>query len=232
MTERTQPLSAPTPGSSAATDASTARFQLSAEEFAFADLFEQVPDATIELEPAVANPDNHALLVVETDANQRTVDAALQSSTSVTAVEGFGSHGHRARYRVIWEGSPRRVIQRFTTEGVTLVGVHGKEGRWEFRVVAPERTALAQAHEALEDLGCNPECLSISPFKGGWSGCVSVTEKQRQTLTRAFKMGYYSVPREVTAKELATDLDVSHQALSERFRRAHQELIQDANIIT
>lgn len=231
MAERTQPVRAPTPRPSAATDASTARFELSAEEFAFAELFERVPDATIELEPAVANPTDHALLVVETDAPRRTVDAVLRSSRDVAAVEGFGNHDDRSRYRVTWEGRARQLIQQLTAEGVTFVGVHGTAGRWKLRVVAPERAALARAHEVLEDLGCDPECLSISTFGNGWSGSAIVSDKQRQALTRAFEMGYYNIPRTVTAAELAADLDISHQALSERFRRAHQHLIEDANII-
>lgn len=37
-------------------------------------------------------------------------------------------------------------------------------------------------------------------------------------------MGYYDVPRTVTLTELADSLDVSHQGLSERLRRAHANL--------
>lgn len=202
-----------------------------AEGFALAELFEHVPDATVELEPTVANPGDHALLVVETDASRRTVDAALRSSSSVAAIEGFGSQDHRSRYRVTWEGRPRRLIQQLTAEDVTLVGVHGKAGRWNLRMVAPERAALARAYETLEEFGCNPECLSLSTFEGGWSEGAGVSDKQRKALTKAFEMGYYDIPRTVTAEELAAEMNITHQALSERFRRAHQQLIEDTNII-
>ena len=41
----------------------------------------------------------------------------------------------------------------------------------------------------------------------------------------AFEAGYYNIPRDVTSEELAAELDVSHQALSERFRRGHKQLV-------
>lgn len=39
------------------------------------------------------------------------------------------------------------------------------------------------------------------------------------------KQGYYEVPRSVSMTELANILDISYQALSERLRRAHANLI-------
>ena len=231
MTERTRPVSAPTPQTpSTVTDASTARFELPAARFALVELFERVPDAAIEVEPAVANPDDHALLMIEADA-YRAVDAALRSSPSIAAVERFGREEHRARYRVTWEGHARRVLRGLVAEGVTLVGLHGASGRWKLRVLAPDRTAITRAHDALEDLGCDPSCRSITTFGDGWANHPGVSDKQHKTLARAFELGYYDIPRGVTMEELAGDLGISHQALSERFRRAHKELIEDAGIV-
>jgi len=232
MAERTRPVSAPTPKTpSTTTDANTARFELPAAGFALVELFERVPDATVELEPAVANPDDHALLVVEAAASERAVDAALRSSPSVAAVERFGREEHQSRYRVTWDGHARRVLRGLVAEGVTLTCLHGASGRWKLRVLAPDRGAIARAYEVLEDLGCDPNCRSITRFGDGLANPAGVTDKQRKALTRAFELGYYDIPRDVTTGELATDLGISHQALSERFRRAHKGLIEDAGVV-
>jgi len=231
MAERTRPVSAPTPQTpSTTTDANTARFELPAAGFALVELFERVPDAAVELEPAVANPDDHALLMIEADAH-RAVDAALRSSPSVAAVERFGHEQHQARYRVTWEGRARRVIRRLVAEGVTLTGLHGASGCWKLRVLAPDRAATARAYDALEDLGCDPSCQSITTLKNGWANHPGMSDKQHQALTRAFEFGYYDIPRGITIEELASDLGISHQALSERFRRAHRELIEETRMI-
>ena len=231
MTERTRPVSAPTPQTpSTATDASTAWFELPAAGFALVELFEAVPDATTELEPAVANPDDHALLMVEADAH-RAVDAALRSSPSVAAVERFGRDEHRSRYRVTWEGHARRVLRGLVAEGVTLTGLRGASGCWKLRVLAPDRGAIARAYEVLEDLGCDPNCRSITTFGGGWANPAGVTDKQHKALARAFELGYYDIPRDITIEELGADLGISHQALSERFRRAYSQLVKETFIV-
>ena len=232
MAERTRPVGAPTPQTpSTVADANTARFELPAAGFALVELFERVPDATVELEPAVANPDDHALLVVEAAASERAVDAALRSSPSVAAVERFGYEQHQARYRVTWEGYARRVIRRLAAEGVTLTGLHGASGCWKLRVLSPDRGATARAYDALEDLGCDPNCRSITTLKNGWGNHPGISDKQHKALTRAFELGYYDIPRGVTTEELGADLGISHQALSERFRRAHKRLIENAGMV-
>ncbi len=44
----------------------------------------------------------------------------------------------------------------------------------------------------------------------------------------ALEHGYYDVPREASLTDLAERLDVSHQALSERLRRGHGNLVKHA----
>ena len=59
----------------------------------------------------------------------------------------------------------------------------------------------------------------------------NLTEQQYDTLTRAVEQGYYDVPREMNAKELADELDISHQALSERFRRGTKNLVNSTLLV-
>jgi predicted DNA binding protein len=47
-----------------------------------------------------------------------------------------------------------------------------------------------------------------------------------ETVKAAVESGYYGIPRDTTLEDLATDLNVSHQALSERLRRGHRALIE------
>lgn len=48
------------------------------------------------------------------------------------------------------------------------------------------------------------------------------TKSQIRTLRVAYRMGFFEVPREATAQEVADQLDVSQSALSEKLRRIHQ----------
>jgi predicted DNA binding protein len=226
MSERTHPASTPTPQVSPAIDttASTARFTLPAEGFALAEFFERVPDARVECESAVANPTDHALLVVRADSRESSVDTALRADGSVAAVECFGERADGWTYRVTWEGRPRRLMQRLVAEDVTLMSAQGRNGEWQLRLLAPNRGGISRAHEIMVDLNCGDRCRSISSFGGG-SNCSELSDDQQEALVEAFEVGYYNIPRDVTAAEVATGLGISHQALSERFRRAHRSLV-------
>lgn len=210
----------------------TARIALPAAEFALYDLFERVPDARVELEPAVANPADHALLLVRaTERADETVENALRWDSTVGMVERFGERGDGRTYRVTWQGRARRFVEQVVAEGVTLLNARARQGQWCFRLVAPDRESFASAYDAIADLGYEPDCQRISTFDGGRAGCTSLTEEQREALVEAFEAGYYDIPRAVTADELAGDLGISHQALSERFRRAYGQLIETALVV-
>jgi predicted DNA binding protein len=51
-----------------------------------------------------------------------------------------------------------------------------------------------------------------------------LTPGQVEALTTAYRLGYFSVPRDVTASDVADELGVSKSAFLERFRRAQSRL--------
>jgi predicted DNA binding protein len=227
MAESTQSVGAER-GRPVSSGASTARFELPAAGFVFGELFERVPDARVELEPTVAGPTDHAVVVVRADKRERTaVEDALRADSDIVAVERFGEQPNGWMYRVTWDGHPRRLVDWLVAGGVTLLSVRGRAGQWRFRLVAPDRDMLARAHEILEESDCEVECRRISTFEGEPSAQRTLTERQHTALVEAFEMGYYNIPRNVRAADLAEELGISHQALSERFRRAHKRLVEN-----
>ncbi|MFC4358354.1 helix-turn-helix domain-containing protein [Halobium salinum] len=53
-----------------------------------------------------------------------------------------------------------------------------------------------------------------------------LTAKQREALVDAWEAGYFDTPRRVTLGDIATGLDVSDQAVSQRLRRAVATLVE------
>jgi predicted DNA binding protein len=209
------------------TDASTARFVLPAEKFALARLFERVPNARVDIEPAIANAMDHALLVVHTDDTERdAVETSIESDQGVAAVEFLAEREDGWAYRVTWDERPHRFIQCLTAADATILSLRGQTGRWKLRLLTPDRAGIAQAHECMDALGCEAECCSITAIDNGRSDNSALTDEQREALLGAFEAGYYDIPRNVTADELADELGISHQALSERFRRAYRRMVE------
>lgn len=61
-------------------------------------------------------------------------------------------------------------------------------------------------------------------IKQSMSGKLS--EKQLEVLEVAYRMGYFKVPQEVTAEEIANEMDISRSTLSERLRRVEHNFCE------
>jgi predicted DNA binding protein len=57
-----------------------------------------------------------------------------------------------------------------------------------------------------------------------------LAEARRSALVAAFEAGYFTDPRETSLSDLAEQQDSSHQALSERLRRATGNLVESTLI--
>jgi hypothetical protein len=57
-----------------------------------------------------------------------------------------------------------------------------------------------------------------------------LTEKQREVLIAAYKLGYYDIPRRINSEELAKKLDIVSSTLGEHLRKAERRLLN--NILT
>jgi predicted DNA binding protein len=66
--------------------------------------------------------------------------------------------------------------------------------------------------------------LGGNKIKQSMSGKLS--DKQLEVLETAYKMGYFKVPQEVTAEEIANELDISRSTLSERLRRVEHNFCE------
>ena len=64
--------------------------------------------------------------------------------------------------------------------------------------------------------------LGANKVKQTMSGKLS--QKQLTVLETAYRMGYFTIPQEVNAKEIADELDISRSTLSERLRGAEHAL--------
>ncbi|MXR50235.1 bacterio-opsin activator [Halovenus sp. WSH3] len=66
--------------------------------------------------------------------------------------------------------------------------------------------------------------LGGNKVKQSMSGKLS--DKQLEVLETAYRMGYFRVPQEVTAEEIANELDISRSTLSERLRRVEHNFCE------
>jgi predicted DNA binding protein len=95
----------------------------------------------------------------------------------------------------------------------------------------PEREGLSATHEFCHAHNLSFDVESVREMDGQPAGRYGLTTEQFEALTTAAQRGLFAVPREVTLEELAEEFDVTHQALSERIRRATGALVEDALLV-
>lgn len=117
---------------------------------------------------------------------------------------------------------PRDIIQRFDS---TIREAYGTSDEWTIEVRFPDREDLSAVADLFDEYGIEVTYDSISELRDADDTRLNqLTDAQREAISEAIDQGYYEVPREVTLAELAERLDVTHQALSERLRRAQEKL--------
>jgi predicted DNA binding protein len=137
---------------------------------------------------------------------------------SVMEVDVFDD---RTLFRLDWDASQDHLFQCILEHGGHILSATGSPEGWNFEIRFSDREALSQCQVCCEDahisLKINRIYKPTDPEAGPWYG---LSEPQREALTLAVRMGYYDIPRGCTTAELADELGISDQAVTERLRRA------------
>jgi len=199
-----------------------------AEQFALAEVFNSVPDAEFEAVPVVAHSPGGAMTVLSATSSlpERMMDA-LEADGTTADVVALSRRNGRQLYRISWQARVRTVLDTLLRSTGSLMGARGTADRWELRFLFPEDESASVIYENWRSHGINPSVKRVMDLAGefGLAG-MDLSACQHDTLLRAYEMDYYEVPRGATLECVASDLQVSHQALSERLRRGHCNLIR------
>lgn len=164
-----------------------------------------------------------SLLRAQTAADDLT--ATLADDPTVSAIDDLWQTDDRHFYRVEWSyESHCRLSLLLQSQGL-LLRSQGIDSQWRFDLLYPDRESLRQANECCKQFGLPLTIDTIRSLSSNQRTQYGLTPVQYETLTYAHQQDYFQVPREHTLDELAEQLEIFHQAISERLRRAHATLI-------
>lgn len=209
-----------------------AKLELPADEFALHRTLSTLDGIQFEIERVVAYETERIMpLVWVTRADFDTVDGALEDDSSVANVELLSDLDDERLYQMEWVERIDTLIEILVEEHGTVIAAFGTEKGWNLRVIFPDRDSLSRTYDHCTEQGLSMNIASVYDLDEGRQGRFGLTDDQQDLLTVAFDQGYYAIPRDCTLAELADDLEASHQALSERMRRAHRNVVKNAVII-
>lgn len=197
-------------------------------ELALSYTLERLPEMEIECERIVQSGDSSMLPLVWIRYHDREeLEATLEEDPTVDVVELLSEFEEEFLYRMEWIDQVHLLLHMLTNSEATILDAHGRDRGWHLRVLYPSREHFSKTHEFADQHGLTFDVVTIREMEGEPAGRFGLTDSQYRVLELAARRGYYKVPRAVTLQELAQEVGISHQALSEQLRRGTGALVED-----
>jgi predicted DNA binding protein len=197
----------------------TADVRVPAETFALAETFDEVPEATVEMACVAANGSDCPMPFLRVVRGESLTEP-LRDDSSVDETVALSGDGKCDLFRVTWSDDARSTLETLLGSDASILAATGRDAAWEFELFFSSRAAMSSTHDEWEaaELPVTVETIH------GQTNALGVTPYE--TLRVAVDRNYYDVPRGATTEELADELGVTHQAISERLRRGHENVVQ------
>ena len=203
-----------------------AKFSLDSEEFRLGRALSSPADVTFEVERIV--PTDAAVVpflwVTGTDLDE--FERSVRASDAITELVALDQVRDEVLYRVTYTKPRDGVVGAIRAANATVLEADGDD-RWTFRLRFPDHAKLTDFYNY-----CTAESLPVqfdriyTLTEDTPSGHrLDLSEPQREALVLAVRRGYFATPSETSLGELADELDITQQALSNRIRRGNEQIL-------
>lgn len=202
------------------------------EKFVLTETLSSVPNASFEVEGVVETCETSVMpLIWASAADHDHLNTALLDDPTTEEVELLSDHADRWLYRMKWINNVQGLLETIVTNQATILTATTNNGRWIVRLMFPTHDGVSETMAHCKEHDIDLEMIAIREMSGQPAGRYGLTDAQFEALTTAWRQGFYTVPRGVELVDIAADLGVSHQALSERLRRGIDTLIRDTLMV-
>ena len=196
-------------------------FDVPVEDSVLGAVFDEHPETVCEVEQIIAS-NGHGLWI--SGPMRMELESALDDDPSVERYTHLGRREEQLLYDVTFTGNDRNVFETIVDCNGTILSATGASGHWHLRIRVLDREDARNTYDRLQSEH-GASLLRLQDLSEQHPTAYGLTPKQYETLIAALEYGYFTIPREISMEELAEELEISHQALSERLRRAYRALV-------
>jgi predicted DNA binding protein len=180
----------------------------------------------LEFEPFIPVGGGSQALLRATGTDVDHVRSMLDSLDPVESYEELNSEPGNHLFRVCWHDTIDGILGCVDRADATLLTAVATGSTWQLRLQFSEQGDVSRFQSYCRELDIPFTVLRLD--RTGTSGSSSSLQpKQRQALELALEKGYFDVPRGTTLQDLADDLGISDQSVSERLRRGLSSVLED-----
>ena len=198
-----------------------AEFTLPAEAFALQQTFESSPPVRIEIERLATHSRDWVMpFLWATSDDIEAIEHALRDDPSIEELTVMGSTDRIREFNVIWSDRIQEQIDEIINKQGIMQEAEAVGGTWHLKLKFVDQQALRDFQAYFQERESSFELQRLYQASDPTERAFGLTPEQRDALVVALNSGYFSVPRDTQSQELAEQLDISTNALSQRLRRA------------
>lgn len=208
-------------------------FHVPPEKFALHETLQAAPDTIVEIERMVATDELLTPYFWVSGGDIGTFEAAAEQDPSIEDLRRLDQFDEGTHYRAHWTENVETVAYAYTEIGAAILEATGTNSEWELRMRFDDRAGLTRFQEHCDEQDISFELSRLYEISNPRAGAqFGLTRKQYDALTVAWERGYFDTPREVTLTDVADDIGITEQSLSQRLRRAYHTLIAHTLVFT
>ena len=204
-----------------------AEFSVKSDDLALNHALTTAPQMVVEIEQVVATMEDRIMPYFWVSGGDHAAfEDAFRDDESVKNTAVIDEVSGARLYRAEWTENVETIIYAYVELGATLMQAVGKAEDWELRMRFDGQDALSDFQKYCDENDISFELNRTQEQEQPMASAqYDLTPTQRETLVTALEAGYYEVPRAVTMRELADEMGIAQQTLSNRFRAAYKNLV-------
>lgn len=208
-------------------------FTLPADAFALESTFNTVPDVQIEIERLATHSREWIMpFLWATHDDLDAVKRALRDDPSIDELEEMDSPDDVGEFNIQWNEDIQHLVDQIIDQHGIMQEAEAIGGTWYFKLKFVDQDALAEFQSYFGDRGYEFELQRLYDGTAPKEREYDLTPGQREVLVTALESGYFSIPRDAQIQDLADELEVSTNAVSQRLRRATRNLTENTLLIS
>jgi len=204
-------------------------FTIENDAFTLGEVLSGPPHMHIELERIVPTGNSTVPFLWVRGDDFEAFEENVTAHESVDEILALDKVADSTLYRVRWHGQHNDLIRGITEADGTILEGHADD-RWYFRLRFPDHDALSRFHNYCTDRGIAIHIVRTYTETDRTETVkqFGLSQEQREALLVGLRRGYFDTPSQVSLDELADELDVSQQAMSDRIRRGTKQVLSEA----
>lgn len=152
---------------------------------------------------------------------------ALGNDASIEEVRATADFGREHLYSVRWTDDIGDLITEMVDHEGVILEAAARDATWRLRIRFVTREQFDSFRAYCEGHGPSFRLERLFETEHPRHVRGDVTPEQRAALTAAAELGYFEIPRHASIEDVADELGISSQAVSERLRRGTENLVED-----